>query len=423
MSDVVQEELMPAPGEDELPILEVLRHADAAPIAPEPETIAADEQPQPEEAQAVLPGIVEEPEPSDQAALDAEPPALEDSGAEAAEPVEEPRIETPSLPPEPAPVEPVRHYSDFDFMAEEEEDPIGSFWEAAEEERRRTPPSPEQPAVPSETGPVEALAPDDAEPDAEIVADEAPSFSPPTEEVTIRAAEEMHPPAAEAPPERGHASQPDADEDTVPFFRPLGAAVDESDSADRAQPLREPSGPEFDRPDLDETIEVVEESPPWVTAEAEPEPAKSPPSRVVLAAVASAAVIVAAVALAGRADRGATIMSTDVSQPAAAAKSEARAAQPAAGKTEAGPAKGPAASPRQLPPPSAPLLPGRETAFVTASVLQCRSTPTEGSEPVRKLVRGSEVQILARDDGWSSVAHRGRQCWAATRFLSAVQPW
>jgi uncharacterized protein YraI len=70
-----------------------------------------------------------------------------------------------------------------------------------------------------------------------------------------------------------------------------------------------------------------------------------------------------------------------------------------------------------------PALPAREQAFVTASVLQCRSAPVERSTPVRKLVRGAQVQILAREDDWISVAHKGRQCWAAARFLSAAQPW
>jgi hypothetical protein len=42
---------------------------------------------------------------------------------------------------------------------------------------------------------------------------------------------------------------------------------------------------------------------------------------------------------------------------------------------------------------------------------------------VRKLVRGAQVQILAREDDWISVAHKGRQCWVAARFLSAAQPW
>jgi hypothetical protein len=333
-------------------------------------------------------------------------------------------------------VEPVRHYSDFDFMAEEEEDPIGSFWEAAEERPSRTPP-PARPASPGETLPVEALPPENAEPvpvsppeqvnAGPAMAEEALSSSPApqgprpaTDEVTSWA-EEMRP-AAETAPEGEHARELDADEDTVPFFRSLGAAVDESDTADSGQPLPDASRPEFEQADWAESVEVVEESPPWVNAEAEPEPVKSQPRRVALAAVASAAVIVAAVALAGRSDRGATIMSTGADQPAAAAKVETTAAKPAA-TTAVGAAKAPAASPRQLPPPSAPLLPGRETAFVTASVLQCRSTPAEGSEPVRKLVRGSEVQILGREGDWSSVAHKGRQCWAATRFLSAVQPW
>jgi uncharacterized protein YraI len=72
----------------------------------------------------------------------------------------------------------------------------------------------------------------------------------------------------------------------------------------------------------------------------------------------------------------------------------------------------------------APLITGSgQTGFVTASVLQCRSAPIDGADRVRKLVRGAEVQILGREKEWSSIAYRGRQCWAASRFLSAVKPW
>lgn len=63
-----------------------------------------------------------------------------------------------------------------------------------------------------------------------------------------------------------------------------------------------------------------------------------------------------------------------------------------------------------------------ETGFVTASLLNCRSAPAEQADPVRILPRGEPVRVLALEPAWASVSHRGRQCWASTRYLSAEQP-
>jgi uncharacterized protein YraI len=64
----------------------------------------------------------------------------------------------------------------------------------------------------------------------------------------------------------------------------------------------------------------------------------------------------------------------------------------------------------------------QQTGFVTASLLNCRTAPAEQAEPVRILRRGDSVEVLALEPEWASISHRGRQCWASTRYLSAQQP-
>jgi hypothetical protein len=61
-------------------------------------------------------------------------------------------------------------------------------------------------------------------------------------------------------------------------------------------------------------------------------------------------------------------------------------------------------------------------AFVTASVLSCRTAPARQARRVRNLGRGDAVRILAREGEWVSVDHRGAQCWALARFVSAEKP-
>jgi hypothetical protein len=69
------------------------------------------------------------------------------------------------------------------------------------------------------------------------------------------------------------------------------------------------------------------------------------------------------------------------------------------------------------PPPSQ----GRP-AFVTASVLSCRSAPARQARRVRNLGRGDAVEVLAREGEWVSVAHRGAQCWTLARFVAEQRP-
>jgi hypothetical protein len=63
-----------------------------------------------------------------------------------------------------------------------------------------------------------------------------------------------------------------------------------------------------------------------------------------------------------------------------------------------------------------------ETAFVNARIVNCRASPVDRAASVRKLARGASVAVLAREDGWTSVSHRSRQCWIASRYLSHEAP-
>jgi hypothetical protein len=71
--------------------------------------------------------------------------------------------------------------------------------------------------------------------------------------------------------------------------------------------------------------------------------------------------------------------------------------------------------------PAASATPGQE-AFVTASVLNCRSAPAMQAPPVDRLIRGDSVQLLARDEDWVSLSHDGGQCWALLRYMSLTRP-
>jgi hypothetical protein len=91
-------------------------------------------------------------------------------------------------------------------------------------------------------------------------------------------------------------------------------------------------------------------------------------------------------------------------------------------------------SPRDAPrqgalPPAEPALPAAPAAapaparaFVTASLVNCRESPVEQAKTVRKLRRGAELDVLATESGWASVAQSGRQCWVMDRYISAAQP-
>lgn len=61
-------------------------------------------------------------------------------------------------------------------------------------------------------------------------------------------------------------------------------------------------------------------------------------------------------------------------------------------------------------------------AYVTASVLSCRTAPARQAERVRNLARGARVRVLATEGQWVSVSHRGRQCWALARYVSPAEP-
>jgi len=61
-------------------------------------------------------------------------------------------------------------------------------------------------------------------------------------------------------------------------------------------------------------------------------------------------------------------------------------------------------------------------AFVSASLLNCRTSPTEDAATVRRLARGEPLSVLETTMGWASVSHKGRQCWAMARYIAVEQP-
>jgi hypothetical protein len=71
----------------------------------------------------------------------------------------------------------------------------------------------------------------------------------------------------------------------------------------------------------------------------------------------------------------------------------------------------------------AQISPGAgQPAFVTASLLNCRSAPAREAESLKILMRGDVVRLLARDGEWVSVVYEGGQCWALVRYFSLDQP-
>ena len=63
-----------------------------------------------------------------------------------------------------------------------------------------------------------------------------------------------------------------------------------------------------------------------------------------------------------------------------------------------------------------------QPAFVTASLLNCRSAPAREAESLKVLMRGDFVRLLARDGEWVSLVYEGGQCWALVRYFSLDQP-
>jgi hypothetical protein len=63
-----------------------------------------------------------------------------------------------------------------------------------------------------------------------------------------------------------------------------------------------------------------------------------------------------------------------------------------------------------------------QNAFVTASMLNCRTAPAIQAETVETLARGDGVQLLSRDGEWVSLVTPSGQCWALARYFSVDQP-
>lgn len=452
---------------NELPIAELLRHLNATPV-PEPE-VEPDVEPdavadtsEEEAGPAIDPeteGSAEQYADSIQhapvgaddtidaaSADDAIEPHASAASSEPAEPLDAaPEPDAAELPFEPAlpPRETRSSVPDappgWDFMADEEEDPIGTFWEE---------PAPDPmpaPALEASTNDESAPEPEPEHATGESLPDERLESAAVPEQAEVREAvsaalpeartepvvapppmEPADPIAAPAPPKRTEpvreATWPrwmDADAETAPP-EPVGtaAAARQSEVSSAVAPATR-------------TASDPDDVPPWVDAtdeETASDWSGSRSSRMAVTAVVSIVVLALAAAIAGRPDSSPTQVPQREGAPAATAapapkKPETSGAQAAATNMPFAKREPAFVSPGRPVSMTLPALAARKQAFVTASVLQCRSAPVNQSAAVRKLARGAEVQILARDGAWVSVAHKGRQCWAAARFLSAAEPW
>lgn len=63
-----------------------------------------------------------------------------------------------------------------------------------------------------------------------------------------------------------------------------------------------------------------------------------------------------------------------------------------------------------------------ETAYVTASALNARSSPADDGEVHDRLTRGDTVTILNRSGEWLQIERAGRKLWIAAKHVSAMQP-
>jgi hypothetical protein len=141
-----------------------------------------------------------------------------------------------------------------------------------------------------------------------------------------------------------------------------------------------------------------------------PAPRRSSNMGAILAVAASLVLLMLIVALGS----GWEIRRSDPAMVTSAASEPAAAAQ--------GRAPQPQPEPRATDAAVTGFSEPQQTGFVTASLLNCRTAPAEQAEPVRILRRGDSVEVLAIEPEWASISHRGRQCWASTRYLSAQQP-
>lgn len=145
-------------------------------------------------------------------------------------------------------------------------------------------------------------------------------------------------------------------------------------------------------------------------------------ARVVAGGAMAAVLLALAVAVIGDGRPERMANAAPKQQQTAAGQATAAAKPPGWSFVTAKPAAAPAASPaggaQQVADSPAP---GTE-AFVTATILNCRAKPADDGETVRRLSRGAPVEILTREPPWLSIEHRGRQCWANSRYISDAKP-
>lgn len=69
------------------------------------------------------------------------------------------------------------------------------------------------------------------------------------------------------------------------------------------------------------------------------------------------------------------------------------------------------------------LLPAyADTVYVTASVLNCRETPSTESAVTGKLSRGTSLERAENKNGWSTVTVNGTKCYVSSQYVSTAAP-
>ena len=63
-----------------------------------------------------------------------------------------------------------------------------------------------------------------------------------------------------------------------------------------------------------------------------------------------------------------------------------------------------------------------ETAYVTASALNARTSPEGASEVKAKLAHGEAVTILKRAGEWLQIVKNGQKLWIAAQHVSSTRP-
>ncbi|MDP8912658.1 MAG: DUF4236 domain-containing protein [Pseudomonadota bacterium] len=73
-------------------------------------------------------------------------------------------------------------------------------------------------------------------------------------------------------------------------------------------------------------------------------------------------------------------------------------------------------------PPPAVTASTAKSLFVMASALNCRASPDEWAAIIRKLPRRETVSVAEERSDWSRIEGVDRECWVASKYLTATLP-